>query len=240
MAVIAEAPVELALEAGRAALADWAEVDEDISLVDLGSALDDRLEILPLAAWEIVALDDVALMGPQTRLQSASDELFWALEGMGRLPQHIYDDDFTVGDESALDELINCAFNPREEPLVQIGVDPDRLAAARARLHAAGLEWARAVVDEEDGSAGAVTCRRPRPRCGGGAAIDRRRLDVALDRIGHQGSPVFRRRLATAYDKTTDKAWRRACKRLHALHAAGPRTELTAGHHSDAILEVAR
>jgi hypothetical protein len=58
---------------------------------------------------------------------------------------------------------------------------------------------------DADGPAGAVCCRRPPPPCGGGDAvrrrIDRRRLDVAFDRIGHQGSPTFRRRLATAYDR---------------------------------------
>lgn len=32
--------------------------------------------------------------------------------------------------------------------------------------------------------------------------IDRRRLDAALNKIGHQGSPTFRLRLAAAYDAT--------------------------------------
>lgn len=32
------------------------------------------------------------------------------------------------------------------------------------------------------------------------ARFDRRRLDAALERIGHQGSPGFRARLAAAYE----------------------------------------
>jgi hypothetical protein len=59
---------------------------------------------------------------------------------------------------------------------------------------------------DADGAAGAVSCRRPPPPCGGGAArIERRRLDVAFDRIGHEGSKTFRRRLAAAYDRTNER-----------------------------------
>jgi hypothetical protein len=53
---------------------------------------------------------------------------------------------------------------------------------------------------EADGAAGVVSCRRPPPPCGGGGRIDRRRLAGAFDRIGHQGSPKFRARLADAFD----------------------------------------
>jgi hypothetical protein len=58
--------------------------------------------------------------------------------------------------------------------------------------------------DDDDGAGGAARCRGPRPRCDGGAAvgIDRRRLDAAFHAIGHQSAPAFRRRLATAYDRT--------------------------------------
>ena len=56
---------------------------------------------------------------------------------------------------------------------------------------------------DDPGAGGAVKCSQPRPRCGGGAAciIDRRALAAAFDRIGHQGSPVFRQRVADAYDE---------------------------------------
>jgi hypothetical protein len=56
-----------------------------------------------------------------------------------------------------------------------------------------------------DGAAGVVSCRRPPPPCGGGGRIDRRRLDAAFDRIGHQGSRTFRRRVAGAYDRTGER-----------------------------------
>jgi hypothetical protein len=43
---------------------------------------------------------------------------------------------------------------------------------------------------------------------GGGGRIDWRRLDIAFDRIGHQSSPTFRRRLATAYNRSSERVSR--------------------------------
>jgi hypothetical protein len=58
-------------------------------------------------------------------------------------------------------------------------------------------------VDTDDAGGAAVRCSAPQPRCDGGAAvaIDRYRLDAAFHAIGHRSSPVFRCRVADAYDR---------------------------------------
>lgn len=72
------------------------------------------------------------------RLHDAADELMFALDAL----RHLID----RGYEDALDELINLGCGLTEdEPPRRPDVDPDRLAAGRKRLNAAGLEWAAAV-----------------------------------------------------------------------------------------------
>jgi len=112
------------------------------------------------------------------RLKDAGHELMSALEELARV---------AGGWESALDELVGCDAPPHA------GVDPEALVAARARLNTAGEAWDTAG---EAWAAMVTEPQRPDPR-----RLDPRRLDAALDRIGHQGSPAFRRRLATAYQQ---------------------------------------
>jgi hypothetical protein len=71
------------------------------------------------------------------------------------------------------------------------------------------------------------------PSCGTrlrqGSEIDRRRLDAAFARIGHRSSPIFRERLADAYDGPT---------KAEALAARRRRTRLRRERRDRALLRV--
>jgi len=133
------------------------------------------------------------------RLRNASDELMAAIDELVRLSGGHW--------EAAIDELVNTAFDVTAEPLpvpawaLRAGISGEQLADMRVRLNGAGKEWARAVVQAT------------------GAAAFRERLDGALDRIGHQGSPTFRNRLARAFDKES-KTERRADRRRRTCEAS--------------------
>jgi hypothetical protein len=96
--------------------------------------------------------------------------------------------------EKAIDELVNVSFDVTQESHDEMS--PDALAAAREHLSRAGRKWAATVaviatLEEETLEEESLD------------RINRARLGAALDRIGHQGSSIFRDRLAAAFAEAT-------------------------------------
>lgn len=97
------------------------------------------LHLMYQRRWRDQEFRDAWDAARRRRLREASDELFAAIDRLGKL---------IGGEEHALDELINVTFGAEEYPRRR-GVCPARLAAAREQLREAGKRWAAAVVSVE-------------------------------------------------------------------------------------------
>jgi hypothetical protein len=159
----------------------------------------DTSDSRPMDAIAELKLDAIAELALERhRLHDASDDLMFAIDELVKL---------TGGDwEKAIDELVNVSFDVTQEAPFRDEINAEVLAAAREHLSSAGRAWAATVAviaTLKEAPLEEAPLEEESPD-----RIDRRRLDVALQQIGHQGSFRFRRRLAAAYDQGSERVTR--------------------------------